>query len=47
VADYSSALKLQPKNPMLLYNRGLAYRKVKELTLALADFDRLMVRLRR
>jgi len=38
--DYTKALKIQPKNHFLFYNRGLTYANLQLLTQAINDFER-------
>jgi tetratricopeptide (TPR) repeat protein len=37
-ADYGAALRLDPKNPLILYNRGNAYFDIKRYDQAIADY---------
>jgi hypothetical protein len=39
-ADYAAALQFDPKNPLILYNRGNAYFDIKRYDQAIADYTR-------
>jgi tetratricopeptide (TPR) repeat protein len=39
-ADYSSAMELDPRNPLIPYDRGNAYLDTRQYELAIADYTR-------
>ena len=39
LADFDQAIKLDPRNPLPFYNRGLAYRDKGDTQHAIEDYD--------
>jgi len=39
IKDFSSAIQIDPKNPVYLHNRGCCYRNMGDLANSLNDFD--------
>ena len=42
IADYSKAIKLEPKTARYYYNRGLAHVGIKQFDKAIADFEEFL-----